>query len=228
MKTYYVAGLPYSDELWHHGTKGMKWGQRLYQNPDGTLTALGKIHYGTKKALNAVGSSASKATKAVARHEIDKFKRKHPWTMSDQEIDADLKRLQKEKQIKDAYYAAKGKSVGQKFLGKAGDITFSALKNFGDSFGKTMGEKAVGRVLEKAGQSEDTLKAKQLKERSDVVQRKIELAKAKRGLARLKTESRIQNLKDEKEILTGRTAYLEAEKKLSDYKKSLETKKTKS
>lgn len=33
------------DELQHHGTKGMKWGQRLYQNKDGSLTELGKKRY---------------------------------------------------------------------------------------------------------------------------------------------------------------------------------------
>ena len=31
--------------LSHHGIKGQKWGIRRYQNPDGTLTAVGKKHY---------------------------------------------------------------------------------------------------------------------------------------------------------------------------------------
>ena len=34
-----------SDELLHYGIKGQKWGIRRYQNPDGSLTAEGKIRY---------------------------------------------------------------------------------------------------------------------------------------------------------------------------------------
>ena len=35
-----------NDELYHHGIKGQKWGVRRYQNPDGSLTAAGKVRYG--------------------------------------------------------------------------------------------------------------------------------------------------------------------------------------
>ena len=49
--------------LEHHGILGQKWGIRRYQNPDGTLTAEGKVRY-YKKETN---KNVRKTIKNVAR-----------------------------------------------------------------------------------------------------------------------------------------------------------------
>lgn len=40
----------YTDELYHHGIKGQKWGVRRYQNEDGSLTTAGKKRQAYKDA----------------------------------------------------------------------------------------------------------------------------------------------------------------------------------
>ena len=44
---YVVTGGSFisEDELCHYGIKGMRWGIRRYQNPDGSLTPAGKKKY---------------------------------------------------------------------------------------------------------------------------------------------------------------------------------------
>lgn len=41
-----------SNEIYHHGIRGQKWGVRRFQNPDGSLTARGKRHQ--KRAINGL------------------------------------------------------------------------------------------------------------------------------------------------------------------------------
>ena len=47
MPLYYVAGNVYnSNDIFHFGILGQKWGIRRFQNEDGTLTPAGRERYG--------------------------------------------------------------------------------------------------------------------------------------------------------------------------------------
>lgn len=48
--------------LVHYGTKGMRWGERRYQNPDGSLTPLGREHYGVKSSRFVKGYNSPYTT----------------------------------------------------------------------------------------------------------------------------------------------------------------------
>ena len=65
--TYYVAGIPYSAELYHHGIKGQKWGIRRYQNDDGTLTGAGKARYSTEASEHDLGLGNKKRLNRIEK-----------------------------------------------------------------------------------------------------------------------------------------------------------------
>lgn len=60
--------------LAHHGVTGQKWGERRYQNKDGSLTPLGRIHWGIGQARTAVSNKLK--TRKSFRLETDSEKRK--------------------------------------------------------------------------------------------------------------------------------------------------------
>lgn len=50
---YYGLEADAYNAMCHSGIKGQKWHRRRYQNPDGSLTPLGRLHYGRLKRQKA-------------------------------------------------------------------------------------------------------------------------------------------------------------------------------
>lgn len=79
-------------ELYHYGTKGMRWGIRRYQNTDGSLTAAGRRKY------------------AKSRKDISK--------MSDEDLAKATARAKAEKDYKQALKDNRSYELGKRFVNK--------------------------------------------------------------------------------------------------------------
>lgn len=67
----------HTNELYHWGIKGMKWGVRRYRNEDGTLTDAGRKRYlNADGSMNAVGLKAEQKYRAGERKADERRRQK--------------------------------------------------------------------------------------------------------------------------------------------------------
>lgn len=79
----------YTDELYHHGIKGQKWGIRRFQNEDGSLTPAGRDRYGIanklknkieeydRNTINEMSKSYQERYEHISKEEADEVARKN-------------------------------------------------------------------------------------------------------------------------------------------------------
>ena len=127
------------NELYHFGIKGMRWGVRRYQNPDGSLTNAGKKRLKKGQTSNEETDSSNKpSTKSSSTKTVK--------DMSDDELRQAINRLQLEQQYKNL--SPKNVSKGKKFVDIViNDVFKPAAIDMGKQVTKSLMTKGVNSLI---------------------------------------------------------------------------------
>ena len=113
-----------SNELYHHGIKGQKWGVRRFQNPDGTLTLEGRRRYVTEQ-----DGSLRKKTTSEKRKERKAARKRLKSGVSQKEFsDASLRLKKRENELSDIEYDYYDKYY-EKYITDDGDFDYDKADN---------------------------------------------------------------------------------------------------
>lgn len=201
----------YGNELYHHGVKGQKWGQRLYQNEDGSLTPLGKARRRAllRKKDRAVIKAERKAARQVKREERkalkearEAAKRKQTKVVRVHDLskysEAELKEKTNRLKVESEYLRAmedyaklnpRAISAGERFMTGLKKAVASSLSQAAANVGRDFAERRLKKMLlpeEKKPTRDEQLKKYGLSDMSD--------EDLNKKLARMGKENQYMNL----------------------------------
>ena len=154
-----------TDELYHHGVPGQRWGFRRYQNPDGTLTPAGRRRANklAEKYAKVTGKKLIIKKRSVQGNE--KQKSKTISEMSDYELQQKINRINLENSYKKLLSQQpqnmKKVSKGKSFINKIKkDVIAPAAVQAGKTVLTTVFTNAMYKMVN-SGNNKATKKVKQ-------------------------------------------------------------------
>lgn len=207
------------DELYHHGTKGMRWGVRRYQNADGSLTAAGRRRY-----MNSDGTLNKRGEKYYEK-ETARLKAEKEKLANEKKSTAKLAKLEdmrsKNNALRDEVNGKKTENnaennskASSSKLPKEHDVNSLTTKEIQDYNSRMQAEDNFKQLLEKRGYKVSLDQKTTIDQRIDELSKQKNLMQLEKEVAKL---SRGKTVTEEKiELLTQKRDIAKLEKEIRD------------
>ena len=197
------------DELYHAGIKGMRWGVRRYQNPDGSLTPAGRKRYSNPDGpLNKKGEKFYAKETARLKAESERLANEKKTSAKLAKLDQMRKKnsdLQDEIDGKKTDSESKAESKTAARTPKEHDVNSLTTKELKDYNDRMQTEENFKQLLEKRGYTVSLDQKTEIDRRIEALNKEKTLRQLEKEVARMSrgktaAEEKIEQLTQQRDI----------------------------